>query len=88
METEVTDINLVEIKDITLSFSEEQNLWIARDAGLNILGTGRDTISLPGVKVQIIGATSDNDDFVLSPASNYQKPVLFAYERRSNRRCG
>ncbi len=77
VETEVTDINLVEIKDITLSFSEEQNLWIARDAELNILGTGRDTISLPGVKVQIIGAPSDNDDFVLSPASNYAKNLSF-----------
>ena len=77
VETEVTDINLVKLKDITLSFSEEQNLWIARDAELSILGTGRDTISLPGVKVQIIGAPSDNDDFVLSPASNYAKNLSF-----------
>ena len=41
------------------------------------MGTGRDTISLPGVKVQIIGAPSDNDDFVLSPASNYAKNLSF-----------
>ena len=77
VETEVTDINLAQIEDITLSFSEKQNLWIARDADLNILGTGRDIVSLPGVKVQVIGSPSDNDDFVLSPALNYAKNLSF-----------
>ena len=73
VETSVTDINLAQAEDISFSFSKKQNAWIARDADLNTLGTGRDIVSLPGVKVQIIGSPSDNDDFTLSPAFNYAK---------------
>ena len=41
------------------------------------MGTGRDIVALPGVKVQVIGSPSDNDDFVLSPAFNYAKNLSF-----------
>ena len=77
VETSVTDINLAQAEDISFSFSKEQNAWIARDAKLNQVASGRDIISLPGVQVQIIGSPDNNDDFTLSPASNYAKNLSF-----------
>ena len=77
VETSVTDINLAQAEDIGFSFSKEQNAWIARDAKLNQVASGRDIISLPGVQVQIIGSPDNNDDFTLSPASNYAKNLSF-----------
>ena len=77
VETTVTDINLAQSADISFSFSEEQNSWIARDASSNQIGSGRDIILLPGLQVQVIGSPDNNDDFMLSPASNYAKNLSF-----------
>ena len=73
VETRITDINKVPSEDLRLSFSREQNIWIARDPKLNVLGTGKQVVSLPGLDIQVIGNPDDNDDFVLSPAANYAK---------------
>ena len=77
VETRITDINKVPSEDLRLSFSREQNIWIARDPKLNVLGTGKQVVSLPGLDIQVIGNPDDNDDFVLSPAANYAKNLSF-----------
>ncbi len=77
VETRITDINKVPSEDLRLSFSREQNIWIARDPKLNVVGTGKQVVSLPGLDIQVIGNPDDNDDFVLSPAANYAKNLSF-----------
>ena len=77
VETLVTDINLAQASDISFSFSKEQNSWIARDDSSNQIGSGRDIILLPGLQVRVVGSPDNNDDFILSPASNYAKNLSF-----------
>ena len=77
VETKVTDINKVPPEDLRLSYSREQNIWIARDLKQNVLATGKDIVSLPGLEIQVIGNPDDNDDFVVSPAANYAKNLSF-----------
>ena len=77
VETKITDINKVPSEDLRLSYSREQNIWIARDLKQNVLGTGKDIVSLPGLEIQVIGNPDDNDDFVISPAANYAKNLSF-----------
>ena len=65
----VTDYDLVENGKVTFSYNDQQSLWTGHNQAGEIVATGRETVSLPGVSIRFIGEPKQFDQFIYNPVS-------------------
>ena len=65
----VIDYDLVENQKVIFSYNDQESLWTGRDQAGEIVATGRETISLPGVSIRFIGEPKQFDQFIFNPVS-------------------
>ena len=68
-EYQVIDYDLVDGNRVTFSFDEERDLWTGRNDTGDVVGSGRELVSLPGVQIRFIGEPSQFDQFIYDPVS-------------------
>ena len=68
-EFQVIDYDLVESEKVTFSFNAEQNLWTGRDDFGDVVASGRQVVTLPGVQIRFIGEPKQFDQFIYNPVS-------------------
>ena len=65
----VIDYDLVENQKVIFSYNDQESLWTGRDQAGEIVATGRETVSLPGVSIRFIGEPKQFDQFIFNPVS-------------------
>lgn len=78
---EVTDRSLVGTDEITFNYSEENNLWTARDTNGNQIANGRDQVNLPGLNIEFSGTAYKNDTIIISPVKGASAAIGVSIER-------
>ena len=68
-EYQLIDYDLVDGNRVTFSFDEERYLWTGRNDTGDVVGSGREVVSLPGVQIRFIGEPSQFDQFIYDPVS-------------------
>ena len=68
-EYQVIDYDLVDGNRVTFSFDEQRDLWTGRNDTGDVVGSGRELVSLPGVQIRFIGEPSQFDQFIYDPVS-------------------
>ena len=68
-EFQVIDYDLVESEKVTFSFNDQQNLWTGRNDFGDVVASGRQVVTLPGVQIRFIGEPKQFDQFIYNPVS-------------------
>jgi len=80
-EVEVTDYNSVGTGRVTFTYDAGAALWNGRDEAGNLVASGRNQLSLPGVKITFLGQAAEFDQFVYDPVTGSAAGVALAIKR-------
>jgi flagellar hook-associated protein 1 FlgK len=78
---EISNYDILSSANVTLTYSEDNQLWTAKDKTGQILGTGREDIALAGMKININGAAKDGDQIILTPSEGAASSIALAILR-------
>lgn len=80
-EVEITDYDILSSSQITLTYSEDNALWTAKNKSGQTLANGRENISLSGMQVTINGTAEDGDQIMITPAEGAASSITLAITR-------
>ncbi|HCP18669.1 MAG: flagellar hook-associated protein FlgK [Candidatus Puniceispirillum sp. TMED52] len=80
-EIEITDYDILSSSQITLTYSEDNALWTAKNKSGQTLASGRENISLSGMQVTINGTAEDGDQIMVTPAEGAASSIALAIIR-------
>lgn len=66
-EYQLLDYDLVDSANVTFSFDDQKNLWTGRNDAGDVVGSGRNMVSLPGVQIRFVGEPKQFDQFIYNP---------------------
>ena len=77
----VTDYNLVDQGKVTFTYDADRGIWNGRDEYGELVASGRDQVTLPGVRINFLGAAADFDQFIYDPVSGSAAGVSLVIKR-------
>ena len=78
---EISNYDILSSANVTLTYSEDNQSWTAKDKTGQIIGTGRDNISFSGMKINITGTAKDGDQIMLTPSKGAASSISLAILR-------
>lgn len=80
-EVDVEDMTLIEPKRIGFTYNESQEKWIGRDNLGEIVASGTNSVTLPGMTIRFVGQPFDNDEIIVDPSRAAAESLVFALKR-------
>ena len=77
----MTDYNLVDQGKVTFTYDADRGIWNGRDEYGELVASGRDQVTLPGVRINFLGAAADFDQFIYDPVSGSAAGVSLVIKR-------
>ena len=77
----VTDYNHVDQGKVTFTYDAERGIWNGRDEYGEMVASGRDQVTLPGARINFLGAAADFDQFIYDPVSGSAAGVSVVIKR-------
>jgi flagellar hook-associated protein FlgK len=81
---EINDFSQVAPHEIIFNYDAHSNIWFARDKSDTLIASGRDSISLPGIKISFTGDPVSGDQIALHPMRGSSEAIALAITRPEN----
>jgi flagellar hook-associated protein FlgK len=78
---EIIDFSQVNSNEFIFSYDTDQNIWVARDKTNALIASGRESISLPGMKISFTGDPAPGDEISLHPMKGSAEAISLAISR-------